>query len=274
MNKLYVALGGLASLALLTPGDASAFPMGRMGVGPRAFGIGGFSPGGFRGFSPGGFRGFRPGGFRGVSPGGFRGVSPGGFRGFSNGYKPVIGPQNRAYIVSRLQTQRLTNGPMQNRSHRLVDVSSTGSIRNGNVSRNAITSSSPHTAESRAFTPRQLEALKRGSAKPGTTGPAPTQKSFGRGFNKPAAGSGPTPDATGLRGGSGGDAGGYRPGLGSAGSSYYGTNSYAPTNYAANNHDGIADGGAQECAVIRKKKPTKDGGHRWVLVERCERDRE
>ena len=34
MNKLYVALGGLASLVLLTPGDASASPRDLMGVGP------------------------------------------------------------------------------------------------------------------------------------------------------------------------------------------------------------------------------------------------
>ena len=34
MNKLYVALGGLASLVLLTPGDASASPKDLMGVGP------------------------------------------------------------------------------------------------------------------------------------------------------------------------------------------------------------------------------------------------
>ena len=156
MNKLYVALGGLASLVLLTPGEASAFSMGLMG------GLGGFSPGGFRGFSPrgfggvrgvgaggfrgvgaggfrgvgaggfrgvgaggfrgvgaGGFRGVGAGGFRGVGAGGFRGVGAGGFRGVgAGGYKPVIGPQNRAYMASpaRLQTQRLTTtGSMQNR---------------------------------------------------------------------------------------------------------------------------------------------------------------
>ena len=146
MNKLYVALGGLASLVLLTPGEASAFSMGLMG------GLGGFSPGGFRGFSPrgfGGFRGVGAGGFRGVGASGFRGVGAGGFRGVgaggfrggvgaggfrgvgaggfrgvgAGGYKPVIGAQNRAYMASpaRLQTQRLNNGSVQNRS-RLVDV--------------------------------------------------------------------------------------------------------------------------------------------------------
>jgi hypothetical protein len=249
MKRFYVALGGLISLAVFGAQEASAFGMGGMGgmfLGGRAFGMGGFSPGGFRGMRPGGFRGMSPGGFRGMSPGGFRGMSP-------NAYGRGIGAQNRAYMASpaRLQTQRLNNGSLQNRS-RLVDVNSTGSIRK-NIK---------GTAAGRRLAP---------GPGPGPSGPTATQQrpSIAPGPNGAIGQGGP-----GSRGASGGDAGGYSPGLGSAGSSYYGAGSYGPTSYAANNHDAAAAGGAPECAMIRTKKPTKDGGHRWVIVERCERVRE
>jgi hypothetical protein len=262
MNKIYVALGGLASVVLLTSADASAFWMGRMGVGPpRAFGMGGLRPGGFRGFSPGvsrglspgGFRGFspgvsrglRPGGFRTVGPGGyrvgpgaFRTVSPGGFRGSSpNGYRPMIGQKSRMTAPALPSQFRNANiGKLQ--GQRISQVARGGKISPG-ISPPKIVSA-----------PGRAGA----SGRPSVTGPGASGLS-----------------APGGAGASGPFAGG--PGLSSAGSSYYGAGSYTPVSYAANNHDAVASAGASECKVIRKKKPTKDGGQRWVLVEQCERER-
>jgi hypothetical protein len=238
MKRFYVALGGLISLVVLGAQEASAFGMGGMGGmfrGGRAFGMGGFSPGGFRGMSPGGFRGMSPGGFRGMNPGGYRGMSPGGYRGMSpNAYGRGIGAQNRAYMASpaRLQTQRLTNGRLAPRPM--------------------------------GSTPKQQRSLSFGR----TGTPAGVGQGGSGAYRSIAPGSNA---AIGQGGTSGGDAGGYSPGLSSAGSAYYGAASYSPTSYAASNHDA---GNAPECTMIRTKKPTKDGGHRWVIVERCERVRE
>jgi len=103
----------------------------------------------------------------------------------------------------------------------------------------------------RAHMPSSPQGLRHGFARPGSPGRPGSPASQD---SAPGGGSGDS-----IRGGG--------VGLSSAGAGYYGTASYSPTSYAANNYDAAGD--AQGCVLARIKRRTTDGGYRWVMVEQC-----
>jgi len=206
-----------------------------------AFGMGGMG-GGFRGAGPpraGLYNGGRAFGVGGFSRAGFRAMSPGA-RPYVNSYH-VSGAAREGFYGGGRAIVRGYRSFGQYGGRPGIGVQNRANMSSPDQARKL---SSVNSTGSRTKNNRH------GYGRPGS--PASSLQSTG-------------PDVGGRNGGL---AAGSN--LGSAGSAYYGSGSYSPASYATRNYDAASAGGAQECALIRTKKPTNDGGYRWVIAERCE----